>query len=358
MTSLVTRGRPERGALARGSLPPPPPPGLTVVLALPPCRPARGPRFGHDSHLALGGPDPARSPLCSAAFWGLWVTSGNRASSRLPRGSRGGGGHTGFQRASDPCPCAPPRHGCATWVPVSARPQLTTRPQDTSCGLHRPPPVASLLHLQWLLCRLSRHQPHACVSPAVRTLPAPARAPAGSGAPGTSQGTLCTSRSECQDKCRVPGPMGPARWPGPPPPALPSPGTGQRLPELALFPLCAWLPCLPWPVGSALHLPQAPGPPGLLHLNSCFRSLWFRGQSPPVLKGRWQICGRTLAVPLRCRALAVPFHRRYSRTPTAQPCCSPLPHQYPTPAGFQGPPFLSCFWVQVSEGQAQARPKS
>lgn len=29
--------------------------------------------------------------------------------------------------------------------------------------------------------------------------------------------------------------------------------------------------------------------------------------------------------------------------------------QYPTPAGFQVPPFLSWFWVQISEGTGPGR---
>lgn len=83
-------------------------------------------------------------PLCSAVFLGLRVMSGNRENSRLPRGVLGWGGRrTGFQRASDPCPCAPsPSHVCAAWVPVSAGPQLTTHPRTL--------PAASTTRPQWL----------------------------------------------------------------------------------------------------------------------------------------------------------------------------------------------------------------
>lgn len=217
-----------------------PPPGLTVVLALPPCRPARGPRFGRDSHPALGGPDPARSPLCSAVFLGLWVMSGNREKSRLPSGGpRVGRAAHRLPRASAlalvplPPTCAP--RGPLSLLVLSSRPTPRTLP------------TASTARPQWLHCSTCSGSSAGfpgtsltlvCLRLSERCRPLPRPLPAAA-LQGPAKG-LCTSRSECQDKCRVPGPMVRLLQP------FPAPGQASD---------CRSLRCSPW----ALGCPARPG---------------------------------------------------------------------------------------------------
>lgn len=146
MTSLVTGRRRERGGLARGSLPPCPSSRPRCGPGAPVLQTCAGPPFRCGSHLALGGLDPATPPLCWVVFVGLWVMSGNRENSRLPRGAPGWGrGHTGFQWASDVCSWAPSVRGVPHVGPCLCVASAHDPPQDT--------PAASTAHPQGLAAR-------------------------------------------------------------------------------------------------------------------------------------------------------------------------------------------------------------